>query len=717
MISKTHLDDRLRFLQQAERNLALLKEELLLKKDGWQFRTAADFAAIHSYMYKDSLYDSQAATPFGAWSPRTFARDQLMLSVIFSEAADRVLLIPPYSTELMNHLQAIRSNAFLAAELLKRGRFHHSKLAQMVNGSNEYKAMWRTGIETKSGQEKAIQLAQEFFPEMYALLQTLSVDALGSLRGLFSRRILVDVTESLPELDGFSYETDTARADWWYRLISTRRKGERLYATFMDGLACAYLERASRLLTPRRIKLLFVSPSTSVAKAISYAMQTGSDRADLPVLRDYHYFMLKRMYESRPEQITEAHASVRTLLRRYRAAAHNPDSADVLESAEHQWRQCENLIMSGSQTLEATSGKNANTEIARAIWRIYETARERPDKFSAHVDQLIESLRGDVADLQLKVADLKMVDTQGIRENQHENNLKWVVLPAMKDDFRVALRIDENRLRRASRALPDRPSEDLYRSIRIELKELLLPPISQERYVFAGYLSAVTERYDDALSYLEKAIECKPDTHLTELGYVSAMVCRKLHKSSDAEVYIDRALMIDPEDSRLLIEASAVYWLKTLNEDSKGRDGLGALKQALSLAEAALAKASRDDIALSTALFPRIHNTLTFLLIERVRRTRSDVNETLVLAESYLSELAMEIPEELWTSRFFDTRAWLNYTKALLLSPEHAGTLLTSAMADVTRALEVEDISERHEFLETHRATIAAALTARSNAT
>src|SRR5450432_1271502 len=100
-------ENRRDFLRSVRSALDLLLADTECLESGCTYHYVVDFAAIYSYVYKTS------STPFlalpGDSDKHTFARHQMALQTLFNNTYP-LLLIPPYSAELSNHLRSLAMN-------------------------------------------------------------------------------------------------------------------------------------------------------------------------------------------------------------------------------------------------------------------------------------------------------------------------------------------------------------------------------------------------------------------------------------------------------------------------------------------------------------------------------------------------------------------------------------------------------------------------------
>ena len=244
-------ESRRDFLRRVRHGLDLLLKDTELQEAGFTYFYVVDFAAIYAYIYKRS--DPPFVEIPGEPEERTFARRQLALRALFSGYPGPLLLIPPYSAEMYNHLHSLTARIGLAA--LDARILYREKLSRLISKSEHFQAFLRLKSEKgrrieESVRQAALELGKEYFPELYTTVSFSSLRGQEALQALFKNKVLTDADQLIPECRELDYTAPDP--DDWYARINKRRKGERAYQSRTDAMACMYLSVANQRLNPHK---------------------------------------------------------------------------------------------------------------------------------------------------------------------------------------------------------------------------------------------------------------------------------------------------------------------------------------------------------------------------------------------------------------------------------------------------------------------------------
>src|SRR5262249_44607452 len=159
-----------------------------LRRQGGEIFYVIDFSVLYSYMWKSpSRVHLRLADEA---DEHVYARRQVALSFLFGGAIPNLLLIPPYSAELRNHLEGLKFQTHVA-EFDLRSRL--AKISRLVQRSPEFKNFLRASHDGRESHElatsraAAIKLGKAYFPELYTILRGEGADVLTTLRNLFDK--------------------------------------------------------------------------------------------------------------------------------------------------------------------------------------------------------------------------------------------------------------------------------------------------------------------------------------------------------------------------------------------------------------------------------------------------------------------------------------------------------------------------------------------------
>src|SRR5450755_3387940 len=105
MTKKSTINARKKFLQTLQKDLALLLGDLDVAITH-KYLYVVDFAAIYAYVYRTVAPPGRPTLPDDTIE-RSYSRRQVALGLVFSGQVRPLLLIPPYATELRNHLRLL----------------------------------------------------------------------------------------------------------------------------------------------------------------------------------------------------------------------------------------------------------------------------------------------------------------------------------------------------------------------------------------------------------------------------------------------------------------------------------------------------------------------------------------------------------------------------------------------------------------------------------
>jgi tetratricopeptide (TPR) repeat protein len=230
-----------------------------------------------------------------------------------------------------------------------------------------------------------------------------------------------------------------------------------------------------------------------------------------------------------------------------------------------------------------------------------------------------------------------------------------------------------------------------------------------EHHLLAGYMLAVEGKYDVALTELDLGREMSEGVARRELMFLSAVVNRKMHRTSQAIEMLTGALERDRDDPRLNLEYAKALWLGWY-EGSDGKATDSSLHTALE--HLTIASKGRKEF-LDRELRVQIDNVAAFIYTELVVHGHSDPNG-LEEARRHLDNMKKLKPEKDWVARFFDTRGYWHYAKAQSLPSDKRQEKiehLEEALRDLDQSLKSEeDIGPWPNIRLAHRSLVTNAL-------
>jgi hypothetical protein len=704
------LEERREFLASMNDALRFLETDLVLQQKGFRYSYVADFSAIYAYIYK--TFEPQSVSSLqGESEERVFARRQLALRLIFSDANRPVLLIPPYAAELRNHLNVVSMQVRLVGMDVREG--YREKLRQLIEQSDEFRnflIIRKLGIAHAPGKlpSAALEVGKQFFPELYALVACSVSGGLTTLRDLFDREILRGSEHELQGMQDFSYPLVKESADRWYQAIIERRRDSRAYQSFADALACAYVELANQRLNPNGHIVVFVSPSGHVRATIGrqdlIRVRLGPE---LPAVRDLNYFFLGFALKYDLNKVRESLHLTNELLRLYDDSGSQSDSLgergrQILIDSASQWNRAENhFLLSDSALLKDLSSvpprqQSIEESFLVLLHKMSEAAIAETAGLEREAEELLSGLRNDIIALDRSAPATRITQILGnLRVHRLAKGIR-ITFPPLPDELGTTIEFYDHAvalLAKRLHGLTVRKSKQIALTLRAQIMDLASGENAEpEHTLLAAYVLAMESKLDAALTELNKWTSTSQDVDVKELFYLAAVIQRKLSQPLDAKRLIHRALKEDEEEPRFNLECGRIYWqlsLQARGQEYTALDEESLHKAMLYFRRAAEARSKRPYRA---EFWAQIENALAYLRCEMALLKGSPPAQDLGLAEDHLSKLRETISEDKWIGRFYDTSAWVSYAKATLsvgLPEAERVAILEKAAAEINKAIKL----------------------------
>ena len=736
MDQTTSQEQRRVFLRSVRDALTVLLRDLELQEGGFQYFYVVDFAAIYAWVYK--TFDHPFIRIPGESDERIFARRHMALQTLFS-GRQPLILIPPYATELKNHIDSLSTRGKLA--VVDAG-LYRDKLSRLISQSDLFKefvqlrsreselaANEARGDHDGGGSsdstpkdpltltQAAIEIGKEYFPELYSVLEFSAAKGGDTIRTLFRDRILLDADAVLLECHDIDYSGPAT--DKWYQQINTMRDGVRALQSLTDAMACAYVELANQRLNRDRKIVVFVSPSNTVETALAHStLISPTPEVALDAVRDLTYCLLSFIHENSITAVTESLNTVTRLLEVYES----PIPVDWRvrerrEEAAREWKRCENmLLMKDSVSIEQSPAKgksNWDSAFGEILEQLLATFAQDKDRVELEVRKKLSDLYQETVELNKLIPASRTFDTfRAIMVTKTGVRGVHLTFPGLQDELPLSISFTNRgvvRLAGRFKELHQNYSENGVMVLRILiLNEAEKPDATPEHHLLAGYILALERRYDTALAELEAGLKNASDSERAELMFLSAAIHRKLYHAKEACEVLESALRAEPNDARLHVEYAKALWLKWRESDNR------ASAQYLETALQHLQIASSSKAALNLELRAQIENVAAYIHTERLlsgAASQTAIEE----AEQHIRRLEELLPESKWIGRFFDTRSHVYYAKAQSLAPDQQKEkegLLEHAARDSAKSLEFEDVGLDPEVRRQHHHAIIQARTA-----
>jgi tetratricopeptide (TPR) repeat protein len=719
---------RKEFLSGMKVALELLKSDLALLQEKYELFDVVDFAAMYAHVYKTpglpilSLKDESEAV--------VAARAQMALQLLFSEYPRRLLVIPPYSDELRNHLTY--RNSTLQQATMEAMLAQREHLARMIEKSEAFQAFnsqnpdERQAVQTPSSESTdhdhelarlpdtavtsvldddtavntfleasrstaadskqrsaALRVAKEFFPELYAVTVE---QGQGSFTSLYRNKRVIDsdADEALPMFRDLEYKEETV--DRWFNSINAKRNGKRAFQTRTDALACTYIEQANARMNKDRKVVLFISPSASVSKALSdSSLLSGGIGSELPVVRDLTYCMMaaahKGSFEEQDAKIKENLGIVGRLLEVYESTIPvSWQARQKREQAALDWKRCENFFLASktliADTVARTARNDRESRFLRVIAELHSTDSNGRKRLLQELENDREKLNEDITELNKLIPALDADSTYHKYRLIHQETVAQglrVKFPGLPDEAPFKLTFHERRAMGAAeylRRLSEKVSQDAMLALRPDILDIASQPdATPEDHLLAGYLLAMEGRYEMALGELNAGLAKAGNQPVSEIRFVTSIVLRKLNRSREAVELLEKALTSTSADFRLYLEMANALWLNW-HERPNAMHVHPELNEAIKRLQEAERAVSAHGIFGQADVPARalIANMTVFVRTERALALKGKLQiSDLEKAGLHVDTMFKALPQELWMSRFFDTFGYWQYAKAKTL--------------------------------------------------
>jgi hypothetical protein len=715
------------YLRAVRDALELLLRDIELREKKYKFFYVVDFAAIYAYLYRTS--DHFFIQVPGESPDKTFSRLQIALRTLFTSepfisGSRKLVLTPPYAEELDSHLSMLETRDGLASagikvffrepESISR---YKQRLDELIRTSSVFDAYIRLSDKAKREaisperaeelQLAAVKVAKDYFPELYATLDLDDeIEDRVKLRALLNKNILLNSDEELPagrQIEYFGKKTD----EWYEKIIQVRNKA-RETQTYTDAMACTYVETANQMLNPQKQIVVFAAPSRSVEAVLRGCKMISVEESNLEVVRNLTYCLLAFMQKDDKPTINTSLQVVKRLLEIYESPI--PVAwRKTGDEAALDWTRCENLLLIRDSSMTDVPGKEHLTgrdQIFLELLSQLHQAAEDQEKIQKQLDQTLWDLHQKTRELTKNVYTDSTVKTLRRVKFERKGRRGRLVLPALEGELPFQISFIDPDVKKLAKNVGDLKESSPDKKV-LDLRAQALEVASNadatpEHHLLAGYILALEQRYETALTELKTGLATTNDAGRLEFLFMAAAIHRKLYHAQRACDLLEQGLAINKEDRRLNVEYAKALWLKwrdqadrqkNLHYLDKALEHLDRASRSIKTALKKLKLANPGDIStfVEKVLRAQIENVSAYIYTEQALNSHSRMAANLVQAEAHLETLSYLLsPEKEWIGRFFDTRGYFRYAKAKSLSPDRKhekGALLESAAQDVAHSL------------------------------
>lgn len=746
------LDRHIRAIDVTERALTQLRDDTVLERHGTAIHFAIDFAEVHAFGYRASRAWLVQELPDDDQSALQ-VRGQLSLSYLFSDLFPSLLLLPPYVIEFNEYIDGLRAKVQVAATevMTRRLALERTLRSRLIQPQvSELVRRYQPQSEMAPADSRLIaEFALANFKEAYAWLSlTDSVEAADRMLGVLRRNKVTAFSARFAEMTDDGDHWIEQRAEVLHSLITRERHG-RSYQSFVDGLACGYVEAFNRRNADTNQRLVLITHSPPMHGAVAAALK----RDDLPstsyYLRDLNYVLGRLAHSTSGEGVSLARLDdslerVRRLgeirqrieeTQRLCESLGSEASERVLERAEDLLRDARAIGPELRQMLDRS--ENTNLIVGEGHGGLWEAASRggsdttNPTRVARFVMDLVSRRQDDVLREIRRQSDSlsHRIDAKGTQLADRSRDLYYImrigthsadavraisslkkkaketVLASLPGEppLEFALRHPETRrVARAFERLKGKATKETAHQFRESLLQLISLKQQQvvEGHFLIAYVLAALDDWKEALDWLDRGLQKSGDSVKENypLALLRCVILRRLWRTDLALSACRDALLIWTDDAALLRELAVITW-----QQSRQRHGL--LSSSPAFPDDAIEIARRAERrARSTHLRAQTLNTLAYLLAER--GGPEDVQQ----ARHCLDQLARVLPRSKWGGRFNDTAAFVTFLR-VKQSPllDERRMLLETAMRFSDRALEDAGlIAEERQLVLEHRQTILA---------
>jgi hypothetical protein len=284
-------------VQRMGATLDLLAKDGILAKRGYKIHYAIDFAEIYSFSYRQDFNQILDPYPNEAQAERDI-RGRMALGYIFSNTFDQLVLLPPYIAEFTDHLKRLRANL---AERTVRGEEELKRKGGTLLPSDIQEILGRVTNPTETlayeEAERISHFAADHYGDLYAWLQVNeSIEAIQRMQDLVKSKKIIPMSE---HFEGIHIDDEDVfkKGNALYNTVSQRASLKRDTNSYMDALACAYVESLNAHLKRKKEYLVLISHTKSVSQDFGQS-ETVIEGIKIRYVRDLDYFLTYLIYRS-----------------------------------------------------------------------------------------------------------------------------------------------------------------------------------------------------------------------------------------------------------------------------------------------------------------------------------------------------------------------------------------------------------------------------------
>ncbi|MBA7651491.1 hypothetical protein ES703_59310 [subsurface metagenome] len=263
-------------------DLEIVSNNISISKD-YEIHYAIDFAEIFAHVYPKTemmIRIERSRRAKRMFSEEQFRKYEIVLALLFEELitpliGSKLILLPPYLLELEDHIKWAHSSAVqLGEQISMRGTTGVFPQYYTSRDINDILSKERMGTPLDEKEANLIvKIAKK--GELFNLLTLQIWKSLNRIRQLIGPDgNVVILGEAFPNVNIDINEIRENAGGWLNMISRVRPRPERMYANYIDALACQYVMEINKRINKDQQLLVLISHSYAVHEAL------GSSRVD-----------------------------------------------------------------------------------------------------------------------------------------------------------------------------------------------------------------------------------------------------------------------------------------------------------------------------------------------------------------------------------------------------------------------------------------------------
>ncbi len=679
-------------------------------------------------------------------------RERIALWNLFN-LQNKLILLPPHRVELINKLRYEIDN-IIPSFNVKKENFDALKKDILI--SNNFKELKKlidkhNKKENLTSEETASLI--KYIQDDYLLIKTIELisgaESVEKLRRIFSNKIVEYFEDIFRNFYIDEIELAKRTVPWFDQFLiefSYEGKNDKKVENekFIDALSCVYLEEVNKINDfKERTIVLFVSRSRKMLSILDNLFKIKLNNLEFTISRNLESITLlrlkriweetgkKQLWDNLMKNFLELE-KVYPLLNRYQ----NSNSEDIsykdkeliylalgnIDKIHNLLHSKENLklfFLNKSRIydkdlsyFEDTSVKTVLKNLSNIIYSDESLLQHIIDKFNLTNNSLVELSQHLLTNLEIINKKNKISFTQIQKKIKTDNTF---ILGGISGELPIQLNIYNSHIRALSRKYllhKEKQSINTYDDLINKLLELKKKDSDIEIDLVIAFSEACAGNLEQASYIIDTALESSTNEQTFELTYFKCFLCRKRELTLEGiktSYYLDSNKQKDP---RLLRETGVLIWQATFlqsdSTDYKEICKILHLVPSKQLAQdiflQALQNTKEDNLILKMSCY----NSIAYILAE------SENLEDIKFAQKHFLEVEKIFKtsqfddNEYWISRFYDTRAFINYKYTIHnneLTKETKKQNLEEALKDFDKAFSLKglignefNIVTKHKF-------------------